>query len=304
MTKLDVVTGFLGAGKTTFLARYLSFLNKNHITYCIIENEFAHAGVDGEVLKRQGAKVKEISGGCVCCTLKATLYELLNTMAGTVERIILEPSGLFCGDDLMDILKTPEIEQKVSCGMWVGIVDPLSTHLMTQGDLEVLQSELMYAGSMVMSKVQLSTHEDVINTESMLTHMSLQPMPFVYNKPWDEYTADAWFLSLQENGTILRKHQRKLFDHVNMFSCTTIRKKTLFSKDDLHKKLCNLMQNASCGEILRIKGTLCCNEHTSFFINCTKGSVCIEEVAQTHPALSIIGRNMNRKEIQRILEGE
>lgn len=117
MTKLDVVTGFLGAGKTTFLQTYHRWLTGKGVTSCIIENEFGAAGVDGAVLRGSGAAVRDISGGCVCCTLKVTLRELLWELAGQVERVILEPSGLFCGDDLLDIFSTvPAARWSRGCG--------------------------------------------------------------------------------------------------------------------------------------------------------------------------------------------
>ena len=103
--KLDVVTGYLGSGKTTFIEKYIDYLNASGISFAVIENEFGRAGVDADILRSTGAEIHEISGGCVCCTLKVTLYDLLSDLAKRVERIILEPSGLFCGDDLIDVGK-------------------------------------------------------------------------------------------------------------------------------------------------------------------------------------------------------
>ena len=116
MTYLDVVTGFLGSGKTTFLAWYIRWLKKSGIRACVIENEFGRAGVDGALLKTTGVTLREISGGCVCCTLKVTLHQLLGELSEHYDRILLEPSGLFCGDDLMDILHSPDC--RVLPGMW------------------------------------------------------------------------------------------------------------------------------------------------------------------------------------------
>ena len=125
MTKLDVVTGFLGAGKTTLLQTYHRWLTGKGVTSCIIENEFGAAGVDGAVLRGSGAAVRDISGGCVCCTLKVTLRELLWELAGQVERVILEPSGLFCGDDLLGNGQ-PAAPCEVHCGEDDGITTPES----------------------------------------------------------------------------------------------------------------------------------------------------------------------------------
>ena len=73
ITYLDVITGFLGAGKTTFLERYADHLRRTGVSFCIIENEFGRAGVDGAQLRQSGAQVRELSGGCVCCALKVPL---------------------------------------------------------------------------------------------------------------------------------------------------------------------------------------------------------------------------------------
>ncbi|MGN1346043.1 MAG: GTP-binding protein, partial [Eubacteriales bacterium] len=122
MTKLDVITGFLGAGKTTFLTRYTAWLAGQGIRYAVIENEFGRAGVDAALLEQRGARVLEISGGCVCCTLKVGLHDMLHALCGEVDRILLEPSGLFCGDDLLDIVNSPDMS--IEPGFWLGIVDP------------------------------------------------------------------------------------------------------------------------------------------------------------------------------------
>lgn len=176
MTKLNVVTGFLGAGKTTFIKNYLPWLKQQGLRSCVIENEFGVAGVDGATLNAAGASVLEISGGCVCCTMKVTLYDMLFHLAGQVDRIVLEPSGLFCGDDLLDILSGGNVP--VELGMWCGVVDPLTVSCMEEDDLAVLQSELIHAGSVVVSKTAFAQPEELQRTEKLLIDM-LQPQPLI-----------------------------------------------------------------------------------------------------------------------------
>ena len=135
MTQLDVITGFLGAGKTTLIKAYLPWLTQQGSRSCVIENEYGTAGVDGAVLKAIGTDVCEISGGCVCCTMKVTLHNMLCQLAERVDRIILEPSGLFCGDDLLDILSGGDVP--VELGMWCGVVDPLMLSCMEEDDLAI-----------------------------------------------------------------------------------------------------------------------------------------------------------------------
>lgn len=299
MTCIDVVTGFLGAGKTTFLSRYLRWLEKQNIRSCVIENEFGRAGVDGALLSKQGARVKEISGGCVCCTLKVTLHDLLEELSGQVDRIILEPSGLFCGDDLMDILSSPGCS--VQPGMWVGIVDPLSIDLMNEEDLAVLQSELMQAGSIVVSKAQFCEKGELDALPERLSHLLPTPMPGLWLQPWDSLSDDEWFPALQAAGTVPRDHVRRTFDHTSMFQSATFSPVRSHSETGIRTVLHALMQ-PDCGSILRAKGTLPADGGL-WRVNLTPGceSFGFEE-GTSSPMLNVIGRNLNRKLIRSILE--
>lgn len=299
MTYLDVVTGFLGAGKTTFLSRYCRWLEKQNMRYCVIENEFGRAGVDGALLEKQGVRVKEISGGCVCCTLKVTLHDLLEELSGEVDRIILEPSGLFCGDDLMDIVSSPNCSVKP--GMWVGIVDPLSIGLMNDDDMAVLQSELMQAGSIVLSKAQLCDSKDLEGLPERLFAMLPAPRPELWAQPWSELSDDEWFAALQASGTVLREHERRYFDHVSMFQSAAFSPKQSFSEVQLGNVLSAIMDAAS-GEVLRAKGVLNA-QGGCWQINATPGCESASfESESCAPMLNIIGRNLNRKYIRSLLE--
>ena len=299
MTHIDVVTGFLGAGKTTFLSRYVRWLEKQNIRTCVIENEFGRAGIDGALLSKQGVRVKEISGGCVCCTLKVTLHDMLNELSGQVDRIILEPSGLFCGDDLMDILSSPDCT--VSPGMWVGIVDPLSIGLMNEEDIAVLQSELMQAGSIIVSKSQLCDEHELNLLPAQLTSILPSPAPKLWIQPWNALADDEWFPELQSAGTIPRQHERHFFDHVSMFQSAAFSPKRVYSEKEILYALQQLMQ-PDCGNILRAKG--CLPAECGFWrINLTPGceSHCFE-AGNEPPMLNVIDRNLNRRRIRSILE--
>ena len=299
MTYIDVVTGFLGAGKTTFLSRYVRWLEKQNIRSCVIENEFGRAGIDGALLSKQGVRVREISGGCVCCTLKVTLHDLLNELSGQVDRIILEPSGLFCGDDLMDILSSPDCA--VTPGMWVGVVDPLSIGIMNEEDLAVLQSELMQAGSIVVSKAQLCDENELSALPVLIADLLPAPAPTLWMQPWNTLDDNEWFPALQTCGTMPRAHIRRVFDHVSMFQSATFSPMHRYSEPDIRAVLSRMMQS-QCGNILRAKGTLSAPE--GFWrIDLTPGCESFYfETGSAEPMLNIIGRNLNRKHIRSILE--
>lgn len=300
MTRLDVVTGFLGAGKTTFLCRYTAWLRRSGVRFCVIENEFGAAGVDGAVLEAQGAQVREISGGCVCCTLKVTLHDLLREYAGRVDRMVLEPSGLFCGDDLWDILNSPDCP--VEPGMWVGIVDPMTAGTMAEEELAVLRSELESAGSAVLSKVQYAGAAELRQAREFLEG-SFTPPPAVWAEPWDRLEDSAWFPALQRAGTVVRPHVRRRFDHGTMFQSACLRPPLRYREDRLRALLERLMAGEG-GEVLRAKGVLLA-ERGTWRVNCTPACVgLLPGDGGDAPMLNVIGRGLRRGDISRLLAGE
>ena len=299
-TYLDVITGFLGAGKTTFLERYTQHLREIGVSFCIIENEFGRAGVDGAQLRQSGARVRELSGGCVCCALKVPLHALIEELTGEVDRILLEPSGLFCGDDLMDILNTPGC--RVKPGMWLGVLDPLALDMMNEEDLAVLASEFMHAGSVLISKSQLCSDDIIQQARNTLALLLPAPAPHVFCGNWDDLLTPDVFAAMQSAGMTHRTHERRLFDHASMFSSTTI----VFSEPFVYDGACAVLHallDAKNGSVLRVKGVLAACGGGVFRINGTPGCESVRyEETQERAALNIIGRNLNRAALRASLE--
>ncbi len=290
ITRLDVVTGFLGAGKTTLVARYAAWLKRRGISYCIIENEFGRAGVDGALLSADGADVREISGGCVCCTLKVTLHDLLRELNGKVDRIILEPSGLFCGDDLLDILHSPDCG--VAEGMWVCVLDPPAAAAMSEEDRAVLESELFAAGSVVVSKAQYADAEELDAARACIA--ALSPLPAGWTAPWDTLEDDAWFSAMQAAGTVERAHTRRRFDHAAMFQSACLSPNGVYSEEELRQVLERSVR-PEVGAVSRIKGTVAAAQGC-WRVNCTPGCIGYSPAAEeTQPVLNFIGRGLDRR---------
>ena len=105
MTRVDIISGFLGAGKTTLIQKLLPEVYKDK-NIVIVENEFGEIGIDGGFLKEAGIQITEINGGCVCCTLQGDFQVALKQVIDTYnpEYIVIEPSGV---GKLTDILSLP-----------------------------------------------------------------------------------------------------------------------------------------------------------------------------------------------------
>ena len=226
--RLDVVTGYLGAGKTTFIEKYITYLKENCITFAVIENEFGRAGIDAECLRATGAEILEISGGCVCCTLKVTLYEMLEKLSGEVDRIILEPSGLFCGDDLLDIVNTPALD--IEPGFWLGVVDPYMTDRLNFDEMDVLLSELIYAGAIYISKTDICTESQAHYTEEKVRELFCEVSPEFFRADHPDFSV------LLKTSYILRQHEREQYDHASMYMSATVSPKRSYTEGELAER--------------------------------------------------------------------
>ena len=124
MTKIDIVSGFLGAGKTTLIKKLLKEALADTKTV-LIENEFGEIGIDGGFLKESGIEIKEMNSGCICCSLVGdfgtSLKEVLKTYAP--ERILIEPSGVGKLSDVMRAVQNVIDEKDVVLNSAVAVVD-------------------------------------------------------------------------------------------------------------------------------------------------------------------------------------
>lgn len=300
MAVIDLVTGFLGAGKTTFIRRYVQWLKGKGLRFAIIENEFGQAGIDAALLQEEGASIREISGGCVCCTLKLGLHDLLLELSDAVERIILEPSGLFNGADFLDILHSPQLEGKISPGIWLGILDPHSVANLDELERRILQTELIHAGSVALSKAQLSTTQELEEAQRFVEQLLPANPPTIFSEAWPDDGADAerCFSAIQAAGTCVREHTRQIIDHSLIYQSTTLRIDSNFREEQLLRILSSLGQT-HFGKILRIKGFLKADTGETFAINYAPGSISVEKTQQTLPFyINVIGKNLQRKAIK------
>ena len=128
MVKLTIVSGFLGAGKTTLLRQLIVQSLAQGERCVVIENEFGSVGLDAALLARTGVPVHELNHGCVCCTLKSTFAETLESIlsAPLPDRIFFEPSGIFIPDSLLGVVQAPEFARRCRVASFVTVVDALS----------------------------------------------------------------------------------------------------------------------------------------------------------------------------------
>ncbi|MBQ7925695.1 MAG: cobalamin biosynthesis protein CobW, partial [Lachnospiraceae bacterium] len=160
MTKIDVVSGFLGAGKTTLIKKLLKEALDGSKTV-LIENEFGEIGIDGGFLKEAGIEIKEMNSGCICCSLVgdfgASLKEVIDTYAP--ERVLIEPSGVGKLSDVLQAVEDVAADLDVQVNSAVAVVDAGKCKMYMKNFGEFFINQIEYAGTIILSRIDKVSQE-------------------------------------------------------------------------------------------------------------------------------------------------
>lgn len=185
MTKIDIVSGFLGAGKTTLIKKLLKEALADTKTV-LIENEFGEIGIDGGFLKESGIEIKEMNSGCICCSLVGdfgtSLKEVLKTYAP--ERILIEPSGVGKLSDVMRAVQNVIDEKDVVLNSAVAVVDASKCKMYIKNFGEFFINQIAHAGTIILSRTG-NISEEKLNTCIALIREHNDKATIV-TTPWDE----------------------------------------------------------------------------------------------------------------------
>ena len=161
-TKIDVISGFLGAGKTTFIKRLVEG-NKDKGKTIIIENEFGEIGIDGGFLKNSGIEIKEMNSGCICCSLagdfEASLRELLEKYSPN--RVIIEPSGVGKLSDVLKAVSDVEKDLPVESNSAVTVVDVKKCKMYMKNFGEFFNNQIQFANTIILSRTDLADDKKI-----------------------------------------------------------------------------------------------------------------------------------------------
>nr|WP_297172103.1 GTP-binding protein [uncultured Agathobaculum sp.] len=185
MTKIDIISGFLGAGKTTLIKRLLADALKGE-KVVLIENEFGEIGIDGGFLKQAGIVVNEMNAGCICCSLVGdfgkALHEVVDQYAP--DRILIEPSGVGKLSDVIAAVQNAQLE--VTLNSFVTVVDALKAKMYLKNFGEFFQNQVAHAGAILLSR----TAECPASRLEEVVHMlrTLNSHARIVTTPWKELT--------------------------------------------------------------------------------------------------------------------
>lgn len=185
MTKIDIVSGFLGAGKTTLIKKLLKEALADTKTV-LIENEFGEIGIDGGFLKEAGIEIKEMNSGCICCSLVGdfgtSLKEVMKTY--TPDRILIEPSGVGKLSDVMKAVQNVIDEKDVVLNSAMAVVDASKCKMYIKNFGEFFINQIEHAGTIILSRTG-NISEDKLNTCISLIREH-NDRATIITTPWDE----------------------------------------------------------------------------------------------------------------------
>jgi G3E family GTPase len=168
-TKVDIISGFLGAGKTTFIRRLLDGAVARE-KVVLIENEFGEVGIDGGFLKDSGIQIKEMNSGCICCSLvgdfSSSLKEILTKFAP--DRIIIEPSGVGKLSDIMKAVSNVETDLPVEQNSAVTLVDVKKCKMYMKNFGEFFNNQIQFATTVVLSRTDVADSAAVEQAVQMI----------------------------------------------------------------------------------------------------------------------------------------
>ena len=219
MTKIDIVSGFLGAGKTTLIKKLLDEVFRGE-KIVLIENEFGQIGIDGGFLKDAGVEITEMNSGCICCSLVgdfgAALKQVLADYAP--DRIVIEPSGVGKLSDVIAAVERVQAEAPdLHLNSFVTVVDATKAKIYMKNFGEFFNNQVEHASAILLSRTQ-KMDEAKLNTAVKLLR-DKNAKAAILTTPWDQLTG-AQILSAMEGGHSLAQelmeeiaHQHHHHDH-------------------------------------------------------------------------------------------
>ena len=196
MTKIDIFSGFLGAGKTTLIRKLIQEAYKGE-KLVLIENEFGDIAIDGGFLQDAGIEITEMNSGCICCTLVGDFTKALKKVIADYapDRILIEPSGV---GKLSDVAAAVERVEEAKIGSKVTVVDAGKAKMYARNFGEFFNDQVASADLIVMSRTDTAGEKKILEATELLKGMN--PDAGLITTPWAELDGAQILVAMQENG--------------------------------------------------------------------------------------------------------
>ena len=211
MTKIEIISGFLGAGKTTLIKKMLKEVFPGE-KIVLIENEFGEIGIDGGFLKDAGVQITEMNSGCICCSLVGDFGTALKQVIETYapDRILIEPSGVGKLSDVTKAVMGVAAHEQVELNSSVTVVDGQKCKMYMKNFGEFFNNQVENAGTIVISRTQKMSEDKLNACVAMLREKN--PKAAIITTPWDELKGEQILAAMEHQDLIMKEEMEHLME--------------------------------------------------------------------------------------------
>lgn len=305
MIKIDLITGFLGAGKTTFIKKYVQYLKSQGNYVGILENDYGAVNVDmmlfSELLDDR-CDIEMVAGGCDRdCYRRRFKTKLIAMGMSGYDRVVVEPSGIFDVEEFFDLLQEEPINRWYEIGSVISIVDAEQQLELSENSRYIMATQIASAGKLVISKTEnvepqkIDELTDYIKESLALIKCDRQEELSILRKPWKDL-GDQDFLDISESGYCKCGYLKRWFSQSDEYSAVYIMDRDI-DINHLEDIIKELFQDDSCGQVMRIKGFVD-TANGWLEVNATKNHTHTQEIDRGQKVVIVIGSGIVEEKIQ------
>lgn len=340
MTKIDIISGFLGAGKTTLIKKLIQEALQGE-KLMLIENEFGEIGIDGGFLNNSGVEITEMNSGCICCSLVGdfgtALKEALEKYSP--ERIIIEPSGVGKLSDVIKAVQDVQSEAKINLNSASAVVDAMKCKMYMENFGEFFNNQVESANTIILSRSQKLSEEKLQSVVNALREHNKDAA--IITTDWDEIDGKQILKAMEEGNSLEKElleaekehHHHHHHDHEHneecgcghdhhdhehdeecgcghdhghhhaddVFTSWGVETPKKYSKEELDTILKTLSGTKEYGIILRAKGIIPSTDGTWINFDLVPGEYEVREGKPDYTGkLCVIGTNIDKKKIEEL----
>ncbi len=324
MTKIDIFSGFLGAGKTTLIKKLLQeALDASKVV--LIENEFGEIGIDGGFLKEAGVEIKEMNSGCICCSLVGDFGSSLKEVIETYhpERVLIEPSGVGKLSDVMKAVQNVDTDAEVELNSAVVVVDANKCRMYAKNFGEFFLNQIEHAGTIILSRTadisesKLNTALEIIREHNDKATVITTPWDALDGKKILETIENAKDLEAELMAEVAKLHDEHHHDHDHdhddhhdhdhdhhhhhaddIFASWGFETPAAYTREELEHILEELEDEKRYGSILRAKGMVPAGDGTWLNFDYVPGESNVRAgAAEVTGKICVIGAQLNEENL-------
>ena len=309
MAKVDLITGFLGSGKTTFIKKYARYLMEQGQNIGILENDFGAINVDMMLLRElesENCELEMIAGGCdKDCYRRRFRTKLIAMGMCGYDRVLIEPSGIFDVDDFFDALNEEPLDKWYQIGNVITVVDACLEENLSEGADYILASEAANAGCILLSRTQQASEGQIkatvahINRALEKIHCKRALKDEVVCGDWEAFS-EKDYKKILESGYQVEDYEKMYIEQDEIFQ-------SLFLMDEgispmkAKEAVREIFGDPECGQVFRIKGFLK-DGNVWQELNATAHELTMHPLEAGQDVLIVIGEQMNEEKIRGYLK--